>query len=112
MLKANTNFQEVWGKVRYADMLITLQWLYEKHPQNNAQLLLDSMHLLIRLSYDVPGYWTKSSFMFQDLDTIEPPILDNTLPAFGFARKSATSRTVLGYEPYSGDHHHCFVRKC
>lgn len=32
-----------WGQVRSQDMMITLQWLYEHHPGNQSQPLLDRM---------------------------------------------------------------------
>ena len=73
-LQEGTGFWAFWGKVRYSDMLVTLQWLYERHPEGNEYILLQTMWLLKFTCFDWPGYWTESSFIFADLDTIQPPI--------------------------------------
>ena len=70
--------QTFWGKVRYPDMLVTLQWLYEKHPRGQQDKLLQAMMLLQRYGFDWPGYWTNGSFIFADLDTIKPAIGGHT----------------------------------
>ena len=36
-----------WGVGRTHEMHIPLQWLYEKYPRNNSQLLLETMDLMI-----------------------------------------------------------------
>lgn len=35
-----------WGRVRSQDMMVTLQWLFEKHPADQADILLDNMKML------------------------------------------------------------------
>ena len=75
MLLKNTGLDEVWGRVRFADMIIVLQWLYEKHPENQAQLLIETMYLLKGAGLDWTSYWTESNYIFEDLDLIKPPIV-------------------------------------
>ena len=74
MLVDGNGFLEFWGQVRYPDMLITLQWLYEMHPREADEVLLETMYLLKEQGFDWPGYWTESSYIFVDLDTLQPPI--------------------------------------
>lgn len=74
MVVDGKGLKEVWGRVRYADMIIVLQWLYENHPENHAQLLVETMYLLKSSGLDWTSYWTEANFMFKDLDLIKPPI--------------------------------------
>ena len=67
-----------WGKVRYQAMLIVLQWLYEKYPEGNEELLLESMHFLRARGRDWGMYYDEKRFPFDDLDLIRPPIWGNT----------------------------------
>ncbi|MCJ1459485.1 hypothetical protein MMC28_009864 [Mycoblastus sanguinarius] len=83
MLVDNTGFTEIWGQVRYPDMLISLQWLYENYPGNNTQLLFDTMYLLNERGLDWSNYWTEENFIFVDLDTVQPPITADS-PQFPF----------------------------
>ena len=78
MLNHGYGFRYFWGEVRYPDMLVTLQWLYEKYPQNKTDLLMETMYLLKDAGFDWPGYWTKDNYIFADLDTVRPPIDDGT----------------------------------
>ncbi|KAG8530469.1 uncharacterized protein KY384_004972 [Bacidia gigantensis] len=81
MLKHGGGFWDQWGLVRYPDMIATLQWLHENHPSNqtnSTQVLFETMHYLHKRGFDWPGYWTKSSYLFRDLDTIKPPINGDT----------------------------------
>ena len=71
-------FLDFWGTVRYGDMIIPLQWLYENYPQDNAELLLDTMKLLMDNGFHWTEYWTDSRFIFQDLDTVVPKIGDSS----------------------------------
>lgn len=83
MLIANVGLDQIWGQVRYQDMLITLQWLYENHPEGNQQILLETMYLLKYRGLDWSSWWTNSTFIFVDLDTLQPPITDRS-PEYAF----------------------------
>lgn len=74
MLVKNTGLAEIWGRVRYPDMLICLQWLYEHHPRGDKEILLETMHLLEKRSLSWRNYYDESKFIFRDLDEIDPPI--------------------------------------
>ena len=83
MLIDNVGFDQIWGRVRYQDMLISLQWLYENYPEGNEQLLLETMYLLQSRGLDWSSWWTESNFIFADLDNVQPPITD-TSPEYAF----------------------------
>ena len=83
MLISNVGLHEIWGKVRYQDMLIALQWLYENHPAGNQQILLETMHLLHYRGFHWSSWWNNDTFIFADLDTVQPPITDRS-PEYAF----------------------------
>ena len=74
MLVRDVGFLEFWGQVRYQDMIVSLQWLHEHTPPNNTQLLFDTMILLRQRGRDWANYYDKSTYMFDDLDTLQPAI--------------------------------------
>lgn len=74
MLANNKGLHEIWGRVRYADMMICLQWLHEHHPREDAEILLETMHLLRKRGFSWSDYYDESKFIFRDLDEINPPI--------------------------------------
>lgn len=71
MLVENTGLTQIWGRVRFPDMLISLQWLYENYPSGNQTLMLNTMSLLESRGFDWSSYWTEENFTFVDLDTIQ-----------------------------------------
>lgn len=83
MLVENTGLTQIWGRARFPDMLISLQWLYENYPLGNQTLMLDTMSLLQSRGFDWSSYWTEDNFIFADLDTIQDPI-DGDSPLFPF----------------------------
>ncbi|MCJ1462580.1 hypothetical protein MMC07_001182 [Pseudocyphellaria aurata] len=74
MLAESKGLHEIWGRVRYPDMMICLQWLYEYHPREDTKILLDTMRLLREEGFSWEDYYDKSKFIFKDLDEINPPI--------------------------------------
>ncbi|KAL9641067.1 MAG: hypothetical protein Q9204_000337 [Flavoplaca sp. TL-2023a] len=83
MLAKNAGYEQFWGRVRYPDMIITLQWLYEKHPGNSSYRLLETMSLLNQKGLRWADYYTQGEFIFKDLDTVRPPITDRS-PLFPY----------------------------
>ena len=81
MLKDGKGLGQIWGRARYADMIISLQWLYERSPQGKQDLLLETMHLLKEQGLDWAGYYEPREFIFDDLDTVELAV---TEASFGF----------------------------
>lgn len=65
-----------WGRVRMQDCMITLQWLYEYHPRNQSQLLLDNMKYLHEAGLNWETWYTKETYldnkMDEDLYIVDP----------------------------------------
>lgn len=74
MLVRDVGFLEYWGEVRYQAMIISLQWLHENAPPINTQLLFDAMSLLRERGRNWANYYDKNTYMFNDLDTIQPAV--------------------------------------
>lgn len=74
MLSNSEGFNEIWGRVRYPDMLICLQWLYEHHPRGDKDKTLATMHKLNDLGLSWADYFSEGKYIAVDLDTIYPPI--------------------------------------
>ena len=79
LLSDGRSVTEVWGRARYADMILCLQWLYEAFPEDHEQLLLETMQKLKDFGLDWAGYFTQENYLFTDLDT-----LANTAADFPF----------------------------
>ncbi|MCJ1388159.1 hypothetical protein MMC18_001004 [Xylographa bjoerkii] len=79
LLLDGKNTSEVWGRARYADMILSLQWLYETYPENNAEVLIETMQRLKDHGLDWAGYYTEQNYIFDDLDTVS-----NTAGDFSF----------------------------
>ncbi|KIK54869.1 hypothetical protein GYMLUDRAFT_206165 [Collybiopsis luxurians FD-317 M1] len=71
-----------WGRVRYADMIVSLQWLFEKHPAGKEQELLDTMNFLYNGSIDWNDWYVEGVYPTQDLSGV--PIDPNTSPIFPY----------------------------
>lgn len=73
-----------WGQVRSQDMMITLQWLYEKHPGNQSQLLLDNMKYLHEKGYNWEDWYTQDGYFGRgfdkDLGTLPTDLTDDNFP--------------------------------
>lgn len=61
-----------WGQVRYQDMMISLMWLYESHPNGTAQqqMLVDNMNFLNNGSIDWAAWYDETAYLKQDLYTV------------------------------------------
>lgn len=57
-----------WGRVRSADMVLTLQWLYENHPGTQSQLLLDNMKFFHDGGLNWEDWYTKESYLDRGFD--------------------------------------------
>ena len=75
------NFDALWGRAREQDMIISLQWLLEKYPEGNSQILWESMELLLEQAYDWAYWYSEGVFIKVDLNTV-PADLTKSLYQF------------------------------
>ncbi|KAL8916449.1 MAG: hypothetical protein Q9208_008515, partial [Pyrenodesmia sp. 3 TL-2023] len=83
MLIENIGYEQFWGRVRYPDMIIVLEWLYENHPGNQTHTLLETMTLLNSRGSRWTEYYNQGRYIFKDLDTVQPPITGES-PVFRY----------------------------
>ena len=57
-----------WGQVRSQDMLLTLQWLYEKHPGNQGALLLENMKYMHNKAYNWEAWYNEGAYFGQGME--------------------------------------------
>jgi Beta-L-arabinofuranosidase, GH127 len=70
LLEDGKSDTEAWGRTRYSDMNIVMQWLYEQHPNDNTSVLLEAMDRWRTHGVDWAGYYTQANYIFEDLDMI------------------------------------------
>ena len=70
-IQSNQSYAQIWSQSRYADMILSLQWLYEHYPESNEALLLSTMNLLRNGGVDWASYFTEANYIFADLDTVD-----------------------------------------
>jgi hypothetical protein len=81
LLQDGKSTSEVWGRARYGDMQLVLQWLVTYHPSNDTALIYDTMDLLQNWGIDWPGFYSPQSYFFEDLDLLP---LSETDPLFPY----------------------------
>ncbi|KAI1610837.1 hypothetical protein EDD36DRAFT_442563 [Exophiala viscosa] len=78
--KPGDNFDEQWGRSRAADMVLALQWLYEKHPMGNEKKILRCMAHVYEKAYDWSWWFSEENFLKEDLDTFPVEVTDKLFP--------------------------------
>jgi hypothetical protein len=73
-------FDQQWGRSRAADMVIALQWLYEKYPQENAEKIWECMTLIHQKAYDWSHWFSEGVFIKEDLDTVPVGLTNRYFP--------------------------------
>jgi hypothetical protein len=68
-LDPGDQFDPQWGRSRNHDMLITLQWLYEKHPEKKSHVLLGTMYHLDDQAYDWAYWFSEGTFPKKDYES-------------------------------------------
>ena len=80
LLQDGKSPDETWGRARYGDMSLVLQWLVTNHPSNDTALIYDTMASLQGWGVDWPGFYTEGSYPFGDLDQLPPSYTDTLFP--------------------------------
>ena len=78
--KPGDQFDEQWGRSRAADMIMALQWLYERHPRNNDHKLHECMIFMYEQAYDWSYWFNEDNFIKEDLDTCPVEVTRSLFP--------------------------------
>lgn len=73
-------FDEQWGRSRAADMVLALQWLYEKYPQGNERNISDCMNLFYEQAYDWSYWFDQERYITADLDMLPVELTNSLFP--------------------------------
>jgi hypothetical protein len=73
-------FDEQWGRSRAADMIIALQWLYEKYPLGNEEKLHECMAYMYEMAYDWSYWFSEDNFLKDDLDLFPEDVTNSLFP--------------------------------
>ncbi|KIW64641.1 hypothetical protein PV04_09564 [Phialophora macrospora] len=73
-------FDEQWGRSRAADMVLALQWLYEKHPMGNEKRIHYCMVQMYELAYDWSYWFDEDRYLKADLDLYPEELTKSLFP--------------------------------
>jgi hypothetical protein len=69
-----------WGRSRVADLLITLQWLYEYDDEADHAMLMDTMRMVKNGAVDWHGWYTEENYTKGDLNDEPQGTTDRKFP--------------------------------
>ncbi|EXJ78636.1 hypothetical protein A1O1_09037 [Capronia coronata CBS 617.96] len=78
--KPGDEFDEQWGRSRAADMVLALQWLYEKHPMDNGRIIQHCMVHMYEMAYDWSYWFHEDHFLKEDLDLVPVNVTQKLFP--------------------------------
>ena len=65
-----------WGRVRVQDMLISLMWMYEKHPRGLEEVLLECMWLFRNASINWADWYNEDVYVRDDLNNVAQSVTE------------------------------------
>ena len=78
--KPGDQFDEQWGRSRAADMIMALQWLYEKYPRGNEEKIHHCMMYLYEKAYDWSQWFSEDQYIRDDVDTFPTDVTNSLFP--------------------------------
>lgn len=66
-----------WFLSRVAEMIVSLQWLYDKYPRGQEQILRENMQMLHEYGWKWEAWFTNSSYAFDDLYNLPDQFSDD-----------------------------------
>ncbi|KAI9718091.1 MAG: hypothetical protein M1812_004349 [Candelaria pacifica] len=73
-------FNTMWGRARSHDMILVLQWMYEKHPGFNKKRLWACMKMLNQVASDWAEWFSEDVYLKEDLDTVDERVWKKYFP--------------------------------
>ena len=73
-------FDEQWGRSRAADMVLALQWLYDKYPSGNEKEINYCMVEMYEMAYDWSYWFHEDQYLKGDLDMYPEELTKSLFP--------------------------------
>lgn len=89
-----------WGRVRVADMMITLQWLYEHDPAGQEVILMENLDYLRKGQIDWADWYKEGVYIKEDFSTIPE---EKLTPIFPYAH----GKYVFHFKRLTANAHRC-----
>jgi Beta-L-arabinofuranosidase, GH127 len=74
------DFDDQWGRSRAADMVLALQWLYEKYPEGNERNITKCMEFLHDQAYDWSHWFAQEKIISMDFDMLPVDLTNSIFP--------------------------------
>jgi Beta-L-arabinofuranosidase, GH127 len=74
------DFDEQWGRSRAADMVLALQWLYEKYPEGNERNISECMTFFYDQAYDWSYWFSNEDYIKADFDMLPVELTNSLFP--------------------------------
>jgi len=70
-----------WGRIRVADLILSLQWLYEHdYESSQAKELVETMRMLREGSLDWAQWYTEENYIWEDVNRVNETYVDQWFP--------------------------------
>ena len=66
-----------WFLSRVAEMIVSLQWLYEKYPRGQETMLLENMEMLHHYGYKWEDWFSNAAYAFDDVYDLPENVTDD-----------------------------------
>lgn len=73
-------FDEQWGRSRASDLVLFLQWLYEKYPRGNERNISECMNFIYEKAYDWSYWFDQGDYIKADLDMLPVELTNSLFP--------------------------------
>ncbi|KAJ5641366.1 hypothetical protein N7490_005366 [Penicillium lividum] len=74
--KPNTD-DFLWFRARAEDMMVSVQWLLDYHPQNETEILKENLEMLHQYAYKWEGWYTEGSYIKEDFYDLPQSVTDD-----------------------------------
>ena len=70
----------LWFRSRADDMIVSLQWLRDQHPENQTELIKENIDMLHEFAYKWEGWYTEETYIKEDLYDLPQSVTDDQWP--------------------------------
>lgn len=70
----------LWFRSRSEDMMVSVQWLIDNHPNGKTEMLKENLDMLHEYGYKWEGWYTEQSYIKEDLYDLPASVTDDQWP--------------------------------